>query len=189
NSSALLSWVSMFPAEPFPLPQQPTFGNENRFWVWASLFGAAALLVTLLLRRAPRVLVSLLLAAAVTLSLQADPSQRRDAPMAIEQAVEQVEAATGEQAELDMDYSCIGPGMTRYQVMNWIGFWLSPRDVDLADPPQGVPFDSEYVISCADWPQAEELGALRVSDSEYYGYALWVLPGEDQAALEEVGML
>src|SRR5699024_1099105 len=68
NSSALLSWVSMFPTEPFPLPQQPTAGNENRFWVWASLFGAAALLAALLLLRAPRVLIALLLATAVTLS-------------------------------------------------------------------------------------------------------------------------
>ncbi|WP_341856571.1 hypothetical protein [Brachybacterium sp. GPGPB12] len=110
----------------------------------------------------------------MTLSLQADPSQRRDAPVAIEQAVERVEAVTGEQAEVDMDYSCSGPGLTRHQVMNWLGFWLSPRDVDLADPPQGTPFDSEYVVSCADWPEAAELGALRVSDSGYYGYALWV---------------
>lgn len=189
NSSALLSWVSMFPTEPFPLPQQPTAGNENRFWVWASLFGAAALLAALLLRRAPRVLIALLLATAVTLSLQADPSQRRDAPVAIEQAVERVEAVTGEQAEVDMDYSCSSPGLTRHQVMNWLGFWLSPRDVDLADPPQGTPFDSEYVVSCEDWPEAAELGALRVSDSGYYGYALWVLPGEEQAALEEAGLL
>ena len=189
NSSALLSWISMFPGDPFPLPQQPTLGNENRFWVWASLFGTAALIAALLLRRAPRVLVSLLLATALTLSLQADPSHRRDAPVAIDQAVERIEAVTGEQAEIDMDYSCSGPALTRYQVMNWLGFWLSPRDVDLADPPQGTPFDSALVVSCADWPQAEENGALRVHDSEYYGYALWVLPGDEQIALGEAGLL
>lgn len=189
NSSALLSWVSMFPTEPFALPQQPTPANENRFWIWASVFGAAALVAALVLRRAPRLLVSLLLATAVTLSLQADPSQERSAPIAIERAVERAEAATGQEAEVDMDYSCRGPALTRYQVMNWLGFWLSPRDVDLADPPRGTPFDSVYVVSCADWPRAQELGARQVAQSEYYSYALWVLPGREQDALEEAGLL
>jgi hypothetical protein len=73
--------------------------------------------------------------------------------------------------------------------MNWIGFWLSPRDVDLADPPSGTPFDSAYVVSCADWPQAEELGARQVADSGYSSYALWVLPGQEQDELEEAGLL
>lgn len=189
NSSALLSWVSMFPDDPFPLPKQPSLEGENRFWIWASLFGAASLLIALVLRRAPRVLVSLLLAAAITLSLQADPSQERSAPRPIEQAVEEAEAVTGQEAEVDMDYSCRGPALTRYQVLNWLGFWLSPRDVDLADPPSGKPFDSAYVVSCADWPQAEENGARKVADSDYSAYALWVLPGQEQDALEEEGLL
>lgn len=189
NSAALLSWVSMFPDDRYPLPLQPALWGPNSFWIWASAFGLAALLVTLVLRRAPRVLVSLLLAAAITLSLQADPSQERSAPLPLEQAVERAEAATGREAEVDMDYSCRGPALTRYQVMNWIGFWLSPRNVDLADPPSGTPFDSAYVVSCADWPQAEELGARQVADSGYSSYALWVLPGQEQDELEEAGLL
>lgn len=190
NSSALLSWTEMFPKEPFPLPTQPTFSSENRFWVWASLFGAAMLALTLLLRRRPRLLVSLLLIASFVLSLEADPSQKRDAPRRMERAIERVETATGQEAiDIDMDYSCRGPALTRYQVMNWIGYWMSPRDLDLADPPAGVEFDSEYVVSCGDWPLAEEHGARKVQDSGYYSYALWVLPGTDQDQLDEAGLL
>ena len=178
NSSALLSWVGMFPTTPYPLPQVPTFTDENRFWVWASLFAVEMLLLVLLLRRRPRVAVTLLMATVLVLSIEADPSQSRDAPRRMERAVERVEAATGtEDIPLDMDYSCQGPALTRYQVTNWLGFWMSPRQVDLADPPRGTPFDSPYVVSCEDWPRAEEYGARQVADSEFYSYTIWVLPG------------
>jgi len=190
NSSALLSWTEMFPKEPFPLPQQPTFTNENRFWLWASVFGAAMLALALLLRRHPRLLLSLLLISSFVLSLEADPTQKRDAPRRMERAIERVEAATGQEAiDIDMDYSCRGPALTRYQVMNWIGYWMSPRDLDLADPPAGVEFDSEYVVSCGDWPRAEEYGARKVTDSGFYSYALWVMPGPAQDELDDAGLL
>lgn len=190
NSSALLSWTKMFPEEPFPLPQQPRFDNENRFWIWASLFGAAMLTLALVLRRHPRVLTSLLLITAFVLSLEADPSQKRDAPRRMERAIERIEATTGvEQIDIDMDYSCRGPALTRYQVMNWLGYWMSPRDIDLADPPAGVDFDSDFVVSCGDWPLTEENGARKVADSGFYSYALWVLPGDAQDELDEAGLL
>lgn len=190
NSSAVLSWTTMFPEEEFPLPQHPTFTNENRFWVWASLFGAGMLVLALLLRRHPRVLTTLLLITAFVLSIEADPSQKRDAPRRMERAIERVEAATGvEEIDIDMDYSCRGPALTRYQVMNWLGFWMSPRDIDLADPPRGVDFDSEFVVSCGDWPAAPENGARQVADSGFYSYALWVLPGDLQDELDEAGLL
>lgn len=190
NSSAVLSWTAMFPKEEFPLPQHPTFTNENRFWVWASLFGAAMLVLALLLRRHPRALTTLLLITAFVLSIEADPSQKRDAPRRMERAIERVEAATGvEEIDIDMDYSCRGPALTRYQVMNWIGFWMSPRDIDLADPPAGIGFDSDFVVSCGDWPEAPGNGARQVADSGFYSYALWVLPGEAQDELDEAGLL
>ncbi|MGP9538466.1 hypothetical protein ACT3SP_10660 [Brachybacterium sp. AOP43-C2-M15] len=190
NSAALLSWTEMFPDEPYALPQQPTPTNENRFWFWASLFGVAMLCLALVLRRRPRVLVTVLLVTAFVLSVEADPSQKRDEPVHLEGAVERVEAATGgELVDIDLDYSCRGPDLTRYQMVNWLGYWLSPRDVDLADPPGGVPFDSDYVVSCGDWDRAEEYGARRVEDSGFYTYTLWVLPGEDQDELEEAGLL
>lgn len=190
NSSALLSWTEMFPEEPYPLPQQPTFTNENRFWVWASLFGAGMLVLIHLLRKHPRALISVLLITAFILSIQSDPTQERDAPRRMERAIERVETTTGvEEIEIDMDYSCVGPALTRYQVLNWLGYWMSPRDVDLTDPPSGTEFDSEYVVSCGDWPEAQEHGARKIEDSGFYSYALWVLPGESQDELDEAGLL
>ena len=185
----MLSWSEMFPEDPYPLPQQPTFTNENRFWVWASLFGAAALGATLLMRRRPRAVVLFLLLTSFVLSIEADPSQTRDAPRRLEQTVEQIEATTGRTIDIDMDYSCRGPALTRYQVLNWLGYWMSPRDVDIADPAAGVDFDSEYVVSCGNWEHAPEYGARKVRDSGYYTYALWVLPGEDQDQLDQAGLL
>lgn len=190
NSAALLSWTEMFPDDPYPLPQSPTFTNENRFWVWASLCGAALLGLMLLLRRRALPLVALLLGVATTLSVLADPSQGRGTPQHLEGAVERVEAATGdEEIDLAVDYSCRGPALTRYQVVNWLGYWMSPREVSLADPPAGVDFDSEYVVTCGDWAAAEEHGARRVADSGFYTYWLWVLPGPAQDELDEAGLL
>lgn len=190
NASAILAWAEAFPEVDFGLPQTPTLTNENSFWIWASLTVVGCLLVCLLLRRQPFILVVLFGVAGTITSLNADPDQPRYAPYNLEETVELIEDVTGqEDVDIDFDYGCSGPGLTRYEALNWSGYWLSPRSVDFVDRPDGEDFDSEVVISCSDWPEAEEFGAERVEGETSYTYGVWVLPGEIQDELARSGDL
>lgn len=193
NAAAILPWDRLLPTgEPFDLPLIPTFTNENRFWMWASLFLLLALASYLLLRSTPRVLVVLLLITVGILSREANPMQLRDYPNDITAAVEDIEQrdASDEPVTVDMDIECRDGSVGIHQVINWVPFWLSPREVELVDLTAGEQFDSELVVSCDDWPRAEEFGALAYDQGATdYGYRLWVLPGELQDELDAQGVL
>jgi hypothetical protein len=190
NASAILPWTWMFPEEPYERPLQPTFTTPNSFWIWASLLVIGVLLIIWALRRRPGVIIGCVLVGSIALSLAADPTQKRDAPVDIEATVTQIEDSTGQQdLELDLNYSCHEVGLERDVALNWVPYWLSPRQVDYADPDAGVPFDTDLVVSCANWPDAATYGAKRVKGDTDYSYGVWVLPGELQDELAAKGML
>jgi hypothetical protein len=210
NTAAVNSWQGMFPDHPFHRPLTPTFGNAGRFWLWASAAAAIALAALLVLRRFPRTAVALLLVAAATMSLTANQDQRRAVPSKIAASLEKVDAAAGggstdlggtgtsdgADAEggaglqsVDVDLSCPSPGLTRAEILNWSGFWLSPRTVRIADPSKGRPFDAALVISCKDGSTMKGTGAKLVKGGSSYGYRLWVRPGPLQDQLASDGLL
>ena len=192
NSAAILAWAPLRPAEEFPHPLIPAPGNENSLWFWASLCLVAGAIAIVALRSRPRVMAVLMIASFSVLSLYANPSQQRDFPEQFETALESAETASGRQVgtlSVDVDQECAGPALTPAQVLNWSGYWLSPRDVETIDPRRGESYDSEIVIACGDWPRGQELGAVPISGSGYYTYKVWVLPGDLQDELDEAGLL
>ncbi|GAB3604074.1 hypothetical protein GCM10027411_21590 [Microbacterium aureliae] len=190
NSAAILSWDRFFPTgSPYPVPLVPWFTNPNKWWLLASVFLIAALIGCLLLRARPHVLVAVGAVVMMPLSIAANQTQFRDYPDDISAAVEQVEEVTGEQAALDFHRDCRDSSLSIHQAVNWVPYWLSPREVELVSLKRGETFDSELVVACGWWPEAADFGALPVDAGDDYGYRLWVLPGGVQQELADEGLL
>ncbi|MFE5774813.1 hypothetical protein [Brachybacterium sp. NPDC056505] len=191
NTAAVNSWQGMFPEHPFHRPLTPTLDNANRFWIWASLATAIALAALFVLRRFPRTAVALLLVGAAVMSLNANQDQQRRVPAKVGASLERADAASGDTGPLpvDVDLSCASSGLNRAEILNWSGFWFSPRTVTIADPSKGRPFTTELVISCKNGSTMKDLGARPVTGGSSYGYRLWVLPGSLQDQLAREGAL
>lgn len=191
SNAAVLPWTRLFPDEPFDLPLVPTFTNEGRFWLWATVFVLACLAVLLVLRQRPRVLTTAGLALACALALLANPTQFRPYPAEVTAAIENIESLTvgADQATIDVNRTCAASGRARATAINWFPFWLSPREVDVVSPLEGQTFDADLVLSCNDWPEGRELGGRTYVGATDYGYRIWVLPGELQDELDADGLL
>lgn len=189
SNAAILPWSGLFPEEPFDVPLVPTFTNETRFWLWATVFVFACFAVFLALRHLPRALATVALVGVCVLALLANPSLVRPYPANVTAAVEQIESMTpgDELADVDFDLACRTSAYNT--AINWFPYWLSPRVVELVNRNAGQDFGSALVISCRDWPEAEEFGARAYVGDPNYGYRLWVLPGELQSELDAAGLL
>lgn len=190
SNSTILPWTGLFPDEPFAVPLTPSFTNEARFWLWATVFVFVCFAVYVALRRRPRVLTTVALSLACVLALLANPAQIRPYPAEVTAAVEEIEAVAldGELADIDFDLACRAPH-SRQTAINWFPFWLSPRVVELVDRREGEQFGSDLVIACRDWPEADDWGARAFDAEPNYAYRLWVLPGELQDELDAAGRL
>ncbi|MGO1848389.1 MULTISPECIES: hypothetical protein [unclassified Microbacterium] len=189
SNPAILPWRFLFPDAPFVLPLTPTFTNDARFWVWATTFVFVCLGAYVVLRNRPRTLATCLLALSCALALLANPNMTRPYPANTTGAVEQIESvALGpDRARIDFDIACRAPG--RSDAINWLPFWLSPRVVEIVDRRVGERFESDLVVSCEDWPEADAFGARAYDADPDYNYSLWVLPGELQTELDDAGLL
>lgn len=192
NAAAILTWDRFFPTgQPFSLPLVPTFTNQNRFWLIASLFLLLSLTSFLLLRTRPRTTVLVATLVLAGMSVAADPTQSRDYPRHITAAVEDAERSLpgDDLLTVDFDRSCRDESLALAQMTNWLPYWLSPRKVPLVAVAAGDAPSSEAIVSCDRWPLAEELGARAYDGGVDYIYRLWILPGPMQDALEEKGKL
>lgn len=189
SNATILPWSFLFPDTPFELPLTPTFTNDARFWLWATAFVFACFIAYFVLHNNPRTLATGLLALVSALALLANPTAIRPYPVHVTAAIEELETLTlgADQARLDFDIACRAPGIAN--AVNWFPFWLSPRVVEIVDRREGEQFDSELVISCADWSKADEFGARPYAADSDYNYGLWVLPGELQDELAAAGLL
>ncbi|ROR72121.1 hypothetical protein [Bogoriella caseilytica] len=191
SNSAILSWTALFPEGPFDTPLLPTFTNEARFWLWATAFVFACIALFLVLRHRPRAVASATLVVVCVLAILANPSQVRPYPGNVTRAIEEAEtlAFDGELADVDFDLGCVAGPRAYPTAINWFPYWLSPRVVRLVDTREGEAFGSDLVISCREWPLAEDFDARAYSGRPSHGYRLWVLPGEVQDELEVAGAL
>ncbi|MGO1850229.1 hypothetical protein [Microbacterium sp.] len=190
SNATILPWRFLFPDEPFDLPLMPTFTNDARFWLWATVFVLACFVAYALLRNTPRTMAVGLLALVSALALLANLSAIRPYPADVTAAIERIESLTHgkeDQTRINFDLACRGPGIAN--AVNWFPFWLSPRVVEIVDRRVDEQFDSELVISCADWSDAEAFGARPYAADSDFGYGLWVLPGELQDELSAAGLL
>lgn len=192
NAAAILTWDRFFPTgQPFPLPLVPSFTNQNRFWLYASIFVVLSVASFLLLRTRPRTLVVLGTVVIAGMSVAADPSQSRDYPARVTAAVQDAERVLpgDDLLQVDFDRSCRDSSLAVHQMTNWLPYWLSPRVVHLVQIAKGDKPDTPFVVSCDRWPEADSLGALAYDGGVDYIYRLWVLPGPVQDELKAKGRL
>ncbi|MDN4490828.1 hypothetical protein QQX13_08280 [Demequina sp. SYSU T00068] len=187
NVAALRAWEGMWPTEPHAIPLTPTLTGPNRFWVIASLVVLAAQAVTVVLSRWPRVLAGALVVGAAWYAHLSDPSLARELPDRIESGIDRVETVSDGLVAIDVDIDCGASIAGRDTTANWVGYWLSPRQVDLVGDEEA--FAADVVIACDDWDLAADLGALNVPDSSNYGYSVWVPAGGLQDNLVDAGVL
>ena len=175
----------------------PTLTNANRFWAVASLTTVIALAALWVLtlrigRRVPTIAIAaaLLLAAAAG-SIASDPAtdtfQEREGgvpPIALE--VQGIEEAYGPQ-EIDYDRTCKPPNVNNAVVQHYVAYWILPSTMDTVFDP--ADYDADIVLSCGDWPQAEELGALATDGEVSDGYRVWIMPGTLQDEMIADGLL
>ncbi len=192
NNGGVLQWRFLWgTGTPFELPMRPSFTNANRFWLLASIAVLACLGFALLVRRYPRFLIGTTAVVFLLAAVAANPSQKRLAPDDMRSALERIDAVAPGDApvSVSMDRTCPRPGWQEAQVINWVGFWFSPRKVTIGPAAQGQVGDAPVVIGCDGGPPLQDRSALRVKRSTYNGYALWVVPGKVQDAAQEAGLL
>lgn len=173
NDAGLSALLPLAPKQPIPLPMFPTFTNDNRFWAIGSLVAVIGLLIMFALRRWPALLVTVLGAAAVWASVVGNPNQDREIPWNLEAAVTLTEKASGSTLDLPIAARCTPSGTDRTKVINWVGYWLAPRNSAMFDPARDA--SAVAVIACVDWADAAQYGARRVEGLSNFGFALWIL--------------
>lgn len=200
NSAALYPFYRFLPTkdtdpesvwnvrESFNLPLIPTFTNDNRFWLIASVSAVGTLVIVAMVRRWPLLAVSVVAALWAIGSVLGNPEQARVVPTPILDAIETAAAADSDEVtEVEFDMSCSSTSNNRATIVNWLAVWVSPYELDLVDTAQ-QDFDSEIVVGCADGLSVDH-GALQVVHSADRGYAVWVMPGQLQDALAADGLL
>ncbi|GGL28982.1 hypothetical protein H9L10_02645 [Phycicoccus endophyticus] len=190
NVAGLRAWEGMWPTgQPYDIPLRPTLENGSRFWLVASLFLGVVMLAYAGFTRSSRVMVPFLVALTAVYAAMSNPSLAREYPAHIEAAVKSAESVAGDgYLSLDIDIKCRTGRNSRPTTVNWLGYWMSPRDVDLVDPTK-EDFDADLIVACVDWDRAQSLGAQPLADSENYGFQVWVPAGSLQDELEQAGEL
>lgn len=175
----------------------PTLTNANRFWAVASLTTVIALAVLLFLtgrigRRVPTIVIAgALIAAASVGTIAADPStdafqEREGGVPTLAAEVREIEDTYGPQ-DVDYDRTCKPPMVNNAVVQNYVAYWILPTTMDTVFDPGD--YDAAIVLSCGDWPQAEELGAVPTTGEISNGYKVWIMPGDLQEEMGADGLL
>lgn len=168
----------------------PSWTNENRFWILASLTTLALLAIALVARRSTLFLTALLLVAACAGTILSHPMveafQHKDGgEPALAQTVKKIEDRFGT-TTVSFDRRCIPRPGNRGWAQNEFAFWLQPTGLNIIYSYEDL--GSGLVVGCPDFPRASSTRALRVGEDSSIGYELWVLPGELQDKLKAAGM-
>lgn len=192
----ILPWAVFLPDQAFADGAHivPSLLNENRFWLVATLTSGIAFVVILFLQRRPVWAIAFALAAFSGATLISNPwsdafQEITGGEPRISVAVRDISTAIDSESPIVIEYDldCRVNGDERRMELNNLGYWLHPNDFELMRPSQD-PVTADLVISCLQWPLAEELGALAVVDGSEGESQLWVLPGELQRQLVELGL-
>lgn len=188
NTAGVQTWSWLWPrGEKFRRPLVPTLDNPNRFFWWASIAVLATSLVLLVLRRWAKAVALFLTALLTTAAIIGNPEQGRDTPDKITAAVVRAEQLTGRTQNVDVDVTCRISEYRRAQALNWVGYWLGPRQVDVVSNLNG--FHDDLVLACIRWSVADDFRAVPVDGTQFYGYQLYVMPGATQDAMRRDGMI
>lgn len=191
--AGVLPWGFLLPQERFAEGILPSFTNENRFWLWASLSVLACLIAYRLLRRwaiaAPVGLLVLGVVGTAGADAWSDGFRRLeqidpDPVVSVQELVDE----TGETV-VGYDFSCPRPGVLPGAAFNSLAWNLLPDAlVERVDSHGEVPTMS-IVVSCLEDSPLAAAGAVRVEGPEFYNSRIWVMPGAVQDELRAQGRL
>ncbi|MFW2512557.1 hypothetical protein ACNI3K_02145 [Demequina sp. SO4-13] len=189
NIAAIRAWEEMWPTEPFATPLVPSFTNEARFWLIASVAMVLIQLSMVLLARFPRILAVALIAGTAFYAIEADEDLAREAPHNLERGLDDIEGASGENVDvISFEMTC-DVGRSRDTALNWTGYWFAPTDVDLFYAADGEQPESPVIFACEWWEGADDFGAVPLDSDPSYGYTVFVGPGDLQDTLRDEGLL
>lgn len=196
----VMAWFWALPVghgpETWPWGLTPSFTNENRFWLLASLPPLVLLGVLTALgalrERGTAILLGVLLVAGSAATLSATQAtdhfqQIEGGRPALADEINRLQAEHDGQLTIEFDRSCT-PGLSNNAVVqNKLAYWIHPTTMGLTMD-RNVS-DAQITLGCDIWPEGTEKGARLLSDAESYGYHAWVNPGPLQDQLVEQGRL
>ncbi|MCH4209376.1 hypothetical protein [Bifidobacterium sp.] len=167
----------------------PTFANNTRFWLFASLTSIAFWLLMLVARRHRALMAVVLAAACCAGAILSHPAveafQRKDGGVPPVVFTMKEISARYHVSALSFDTRCrTNPGNSAW-AQNVFAFWFQ-SDLTLVDSYGAI--DTELVIGCHDFPASASADALQVGDESSIGYQLWVMPGRLQNELKAAGL-
>jgi hypothetical protein len=190
----ILPFWPLLPETPFPLTARivPSFTNENRVWLVASVVVLLIMLALLALRSFPVAATLGLLVVVALASVVADPRSNRfqedeSFDLTAIDAVRELEDALGS-IDIEYDTACSRGGFATAVGQNYLAFSLLPINLGDERDDVGIP-TADVVVSCQDWDRADELGVRRIDAPSIYGSAFWVMPGPAQQAAAKAGLL
>ncbi|KAE8126930.1 hypothetical protein [Bifidobacterium tibiigranuli] len=167
----------------------PTFTNDTRFWLFASLTSIVFWLMLLVARQRKTLIALVLVVACCFGGVLSRPAveayQGKDGGVppvvgTMKEISDRYHVST-----LSFDTVCrTNPGNSAW-VQNVFAFWFQ-SDLKLTDSYGS--FSTELVIGCQDFPAAASVHALQVGKESSIGYQLWVLPGHLQDELKVAGL-
>ena len=196
----VMAWFWALPVghgpETWPWGLIPSFTNENRFWLLASLPPLVLLGVLTALgalrERGTAILLGVLLVAGSAATLSATQAtdhfqQIEGGRPALADEINRLQAEHDGQLTIEFDRSCT-PGLSNNAVVqNKLAYWIHPTTM-------GLTMDrnvskAQITLGCDIWPEGTQKGARLLSGAESYGYHAWVNPGPLQDQLAEQGRL
>ncbi|WP_345751213.1 hypothetical protein [Microbacterium rhizophilus] len=193
HMGGVLPWGFLLPHEVFPPGIVPSFTNENRFWLWASLSVLACLVAYRLLRRwaiaAPIGLLVLAVAGSAGANDWSDDFRGLEQfdPAAIA-SVEQIVDESGETV-VGYDFSCGRPGTLPGVPFNKLAWGLMPDALVKRVDSNGEVPTMDIVVSCIGDSPLAAYGAAELDGPEFYYSRIWIMPGALQDELRERGRL
>lgn len=191
-----MPWWWALPTHHIPTGIWPSFTNDNRFWLIASLTALvplAALGLGAAVRRRRAALVGalvtpLVLALGVAGTLVGNHASttfhnEHGVPSPVVGSLRGILAAHPE-ATVDFDMSCPRPASQSASQRNDFMWWLLPTVVGATW--EG---DSDIVISCAHGAAADVIGAVRLPGTALHNDVVWIMPGRLLDALTADGTL
>jgi hypothetical protein len=180
--ASAFSWA--LPDHPIPTGITPTFTNETRFWLIASLVALVPVAVLLVARRRGLVVLAvvLVLGAAGTASANVATDDFHDERVKPIPLVTTLRHIVAEHPDTSISYfpGCPGhpPAAGRIR-LRWT----------MLPTPLGSDPGADIVIACSGDPAAKQPGAVALADAVNGSFHAWVRPGPLQDALRSEGVL